>query len=131
MPIAEKNHVKLTLETDLPPKQFMDLIKAFDHPYVKANYDTGNSTSLGYNCQEELKSIGSWIANIHIKDRKFHGDTVPLGNGDTNFNEFFSELQKTNYKGDFIIQGAREGYEVKPEETCVKYLKFLKKYIDK
>ncbi len=131
LPVAEKNYVELTLETDLPPELFKDLINSFNHPNIKVNYDTGNSTSLGYDIQEELKSIGTWISNIHIKDRKRHGNTVPLGSGDTNFEMFFSELQKINYKGDFIIQGAREEPEISPEETCIKYLKFVKKYIDK
>jgi L-ribulose-5-phosphate 3-epimerase len=131
LPIAEKNHVKLTLETDLDPKSFRDLINLFDHPNIKANYDTGNSTSLGYDVREELKIFGSLIENIHIKDRKLHGGTVPLGTGDTNFKLFFSELKKIDYQGDFIIQGAREEPKITSEETCIKYINFVKKYIDK
>ena len=129
--VAEKNYVKLTLETDLPPKSFRNLMEVFDHPNIKANYDTGNSTSLGYNIEEELKMIGPWISNIHIKDRKLHDVTVPLGTGHTNFELFFSEIKKIDYTGDFIIQGAREQQKISSEETCVKYLNFVKKYIDK
>lgn len=131
LPVAEKNDVKLTLETDLSPDSFKELLSRFNHPNIKANYDTGNSASLGYDVQEELKAFGSWISNIHIKDRKFHGNTVPLGNGDTNFDLFFSELKKINYIGDFIIQGAREEPKIKPEDTCKKYLDFVKRYIAK
>ena len=131
LPLAEKNDVKLTLETDLSPDSFKELLNRFNHPNIKANYDTGNSASLGYNLQDELKAFGSWISNIHIKDRKFHGNTVPLGDGDTNFDLFFSELKKINYKGDFIIQGAREDLKINPEDTCKKYLDFVKRYIAK
>jgi L-ribulose-5-phosphate 3-epimerase len=129
--VAEKNYVKLTLETDLAPKSFRNLMEVFDHPNIKANYDTGNSTSLGYNIEEELKMIGPWISNIHIKDRKLHDVTVPLGTGHTNFELFFSEIKKIDYTGDFIIQGAREQQNISSEETCMKYLNFIKKYIDK
>ena len=131
LPVAEKNDVKLTLETDLSPDSFKELLSRFNHPNIKANYDTGNSASLGYDVQEELKAFGSLISNIHIKDRKFHGNTVPLGNGDTNFDLFFSELKKINYTGDFSIQGAREEPKTKPEDTCKKYLDFVKRYIAK
>jgi len=131
LPIAEKNDVKLTLETDLAPDLFKKLLGRFNHPNINANYDTGNSASLGYNIQEELKTFGSWISNIHIKDRKFHGNTVPLGSGNVNFDLFFSELKKINYTGDFIIQGAREEPKIKPENTCKKYLDFVKRYIEK
>lgn len=131
LPTAEKNDVKLTLETDLAPDSFKELLSRLNHPNIKANYDTGNSASLGYDVREELKTFGSWISNIHIKDRKLHGKTVPLGDGDTNFDLFFSELKKINYTGDFIIQGAREEPKIKPEDTCKKYRDFVKRYIEK
>ena len=67
---------------------------------------------------------------MHIKDREYRRQTVPLGSGDADFELFFNLLQKTNYNGELIIQGARE-YGVKPEETCMKYLQFVKKFVDK
>jgi len=131
--ISEKNDVKITLETDLPPRSFKDLLLRFNHPNIQANYDTGNSTSLGYDVKEEFNEFGSWITNIHIKDRTYNGKTVPLGSGDTNFDLFFTTLKKINYTGDLIIQGAREldDPEIKPEHTCKKYLDFVKQYVDK
>lgn len=133
LPNAEKNNVYITLETDLPPQSFKDLLLKFNHPYLRANYDTGNSTALGYNIVEEFNEIGSWITNIHIKDRIHQGKTVPLGSGDTDFDLFFTTLEKINYTGDLIIQGARELNEsgIKPEDTCKKYLDFVKQYVDK
>lgn len=133
LPYAEKNNICITLETDLPPRSFRELLLKFNHPYLKANYDTGNSAALGYNIIEEFNEIGSWINNIHIKDRIYQGKTVPLGNGNTNFDLFFITLKKINYTGDLIIQGARElnDTRIKPEETCKKYLNFVKQYVDK
>jgi len=127
---AEENDVFITLESDLPPTKFKEFLIKFDHPNIRANYDVGNSASLGYDMVEELKKIGPWISNVHIKDRVLHGGTVPLGNGDANFDLFFSSMSKINYCGDFIIQGARE-LNIKPEDTCKKYLKFVKQYVDK
>ena len=128
LPLLEECDVFLTLETDLPPTSFNELILSFNHPNIKANYDIGNSASLGYDMKEELNLYGDLIYNIHIKDRKYCGETVPLGEGDVDFELFFNLLQKINYNGELIIQGARE-YGVKPEDTCIKYLQFVKKFV--
>lgn len=132
--LAQDNNVKLALETDLPPILFKKLLLRFNHPYLMANYDIGNSTSLGFDTKEELETLGSWIINIHIKDRIKNGTTVPLGTGNANFHQFFQTLKKINYKKDLIIQGAREDLDnskIKPEITCMKYLEFVRQYVDK
>ena len=130
LPLLDENDIFLTLETDLPPKSFKELIHSFDHPKIKANYDIGNSAALGYKITDEFATFGDLIYNIHIKDRKFQGQTVSLGMGDVDFEEFFNSLRQIRYRGDLIIQGARED-KVKPEDTCVKYLQFVKKYAEK
>lgn len=132
LPLAEENNVIINLETDLPPNQFKELIDEFDSKNLRANYDIGNSISLGYDIENELTVLRGLITNIHIKDRKTHGTTVPLGTGNVDFDLFFQTIKKINYVGDFIIQGARENETiVSPEETCMKYLRFVKHYIDK
>ena len=119
-----------TLETDLEPKEFLNLLEMFEKNTVYANYDTGNSASLGYDVNEEFKILKGKIKNIHIKDRIHNGTTVPFGLGDTNFDEFFKILKKSGYSGDLIIQGARiEG--MNPEQNCLKYQNFIKEYLDK
>ena len=128
---AISHNVKITFETDLPPNEFVNFLKKFDHR-IGANYDTGNSAALGYDPKDELKLLEPWLSNIHIKDRIYGGNTVPLGVGDTNFDSFFSTLGKINYNGQLIIQGAMEDEKmIKPENTCKKYLEFVKSYVDK
>jgi hexulose-6-phosphate isomerase len=129
--LAEKNDIIVTFETDLKPKHFVEFLKKFEHKNIAANYDTGNSASLGYDVSEEIPALGPWISNIHIKDRLLHGKTVNLGTGNTNFDLFFSELRKLNYKGELIIQGARNDLQEKPLVTCTKYLDFVKQYLHK
>ncbi len=132
IPLAEKNDVTIVLETDLSPLDFKQLLSEFNHPNIMANYDSGNSASLGYNSKEELITLKKWIKNIHVKDRKLHGGTVPLGSGDTDFDLFFSTLSEIQYLGDLIIQGARStDANVSPETTCQTYQKFVKEYVDK
>ncbi len=130
LPFAKDNDVAIVLETDMQSQRFRDFLESFEPSTVFANYDTGNSTALGYNVEEELNVLSNRIKNIHIKDRLIHGKTVPLGAGDTKFDLFFSNLKKINFRGDLIIQGARE-YNSMPKQTCEKYYKFVKQYVDK
>lgn len=128
----EKNNIFINLETDLNPIAFKTLIEQINHPNIKINYDSGNSASLQFNVKEELTILDKWIQNVHVKDRKINDGTVPLGTGDTNFDEFFSILAKIQYSGDLIIQGARQSEsKFKPTDTCQIYYKFVKQYVDK
>ena len=132
LPFAEKNNVTIVLETDLSPQDFKEFLTEFNYPGIMANYDSGNSASLGYNSGEELTELKKWIKNVHVKDRKFQGTTVPFGMGDTNFDLFFSSLSKINYSGDLIIQGARfENKEITPKATCKTYQEFINQNVDK
>jgi L-ribulose-5-phosphate 3-epimerase len=130
--IAEENNIIINLETDLNPQKFEEFLTKFEHKNIMANYDSGNSASLGYNVEKELIILKKWIKNVHVKDRNLNGGTVQLGTGDTKFEEFFATLSKINYSGDLIIQGAR-GLETKfePKHTCQIYQKFVKQYVDK
>jgi hexulose-6-phosphate isomerase len=122
--------ILIGLETDYHPQKILELLKKINDDNIVLNYDTGNSASLGFNPKEELILIGKYIKNIHIKDRKLHGSTVPFGEGDTNFDLFFSTLRDIDYKGDLILQGARIENE-NPEITCVKYRDFVMNHIER
>jgi len=105
---AEKYGINLSLETDLAPQQFVDLLDRFDSKRVTVNYDIGNSAALGYDPVEELAAYGHRITDIHIKDRLRNGGPVVLGEGDADFDRFFDALRKYNYKGPFIMQAYRD-----------------------
>ena len=102
--VADKNKINLSLETDLNPLIFSQLLNLLPYKNVTVNYDTGNSASLGYDPLEEFKYYGHRISDIHIKDRKLHGSSVILGTGDTDFNSFFKALNTITFKGPFIMQ---------------------------
>ncbi len=114
IPALEKNGINLSIETDLSPQPFLNLIKRIDSKKVRVNYDIGNSASMGYDPLEELEAYGSMISDIHIKDRLLRGPSVALGEGNGNFELFFKELKKYSYKGPFIMQAYRdeEGIDV-------------------
>ena len=104
---AEQHGLELHLETSLPPDAFAVLLERLPHPLVKVNYDSGNSSSLGFRVPEEFNAYGPRIGSVHIKDRLLGGGTVPLGTGDTDFAAVFSGLRELAYRGDFTLQVAR------------------------
>ncbi len=107
LPMAERTGIEIHLETSLPPARFAALLERLPHPLLKANYDSGNSSSLGYAPREEFAAYGPRIGSVHIKDRLLGGGTVPLGTGDADFPALAEALRSVNYRGDFILQVAR------------------------
>jgi L-ribulose-5-phosphate 3-epimerase len=105
--ISEETGVEIHLETSLEPNRFAYLLSRLPHPMLKVNYDSGNSSSLGYLPQDEFSAYGDRVGSVHIKDRIRGGSTVPLGEGDADFLSLFECLKNINYSGDFILQVAR------------------------
>ena len=103
----EKLSLKILFESDLKPLELKEFINIFPESVFGINYDTGNSASLGFNPKEEFDCYGERILNVHIKDRKYKGSSVPLGLGAVNFKLIFSLLRQHNYQGNLILQTAR------------------------
>jgi hexulose-6-phosphate isomerase len=112
--LIDSTNVELHLEADLPPSDFAALLARLGHSRVKVNYDSGNSASLGYKPKDEFAAYGTRVGSVHLKDRRLRAGTVPLGDGDTDFDGLFDALTAVRYGGDFILQVARgiEGDEL-------------------
>jgi L-ribulose-5-phosphate 3-epimerase len=117
-PIAQSNGVELHLETDLGPGDFAALLERISHNYIKANYDSGNSSGLGYIASEEFAAYGDSIGSVHIKDRrsKIAGGiaTMPLGEGSADLPSVFACMKQIGYNRSVTLQVARgeDGDEV-------------------
>jgi len=105
---AEQLGINLSFETDLGPQAFRDLLDSFDSNRIAVNYDIGNSAALGYDLREEWAAYGDRITDIHIKDRKFNGGSVLLGEGDADFSAFFERLHTIDFGGPLIFQAYRD-----------------------
>jgi L-ribulose-5-phosphate 3-epimerase len=107
LPTAEKFQIELHLESSLAPLRFAELLEQCSHPLVRVNYDSGNSSSLGYQVNEEFAAYGNRIGSVHIKDRQLGGGTVPLGTGSADLPAVFQGLAALRYCGDYVLQPAR------------------------
>ena len=105
--LAKDLDIKISLETDLSPIAFKELLELIDLDFVQENYDIGNSASLGFDPKEELEAYGKKILNVHVKDRKLGGTTVPLGTGSADIQGVFQKLNEIGYAGGITMQAAR------------------------
>lgn len=131
IPIVQQHDwCKFGLETDLNPKGFVKYLESINLPQVGANYDSGNSSGLGYDLYEEVTTLKDYIFNIHIKDRVFQGTTVQLGTGSADFDALFKGLKEIGYQHNFILQAAR-GIEGEEKENINRQMMFVKEKIEK
>lgn len=107
LPLARRYGIALHLETSLAPAPFADLLDRVRDPLVGVNYDTGNSSALGFDPVEEFAAYGHRLGSVHIKDRQLGAGTVALGTGDTDFSAVFSQLDRLDYRGPYVLQVAR------------------------
>jgi len=106
--------VNISLEMDLPPAEFAEVLHGLPSEGVGVNYDIGNSAALGFDFKEEFKVYGDRINLVHIKDRALGGGPVVLGQGDAKLAEVFEGLRQLGYDGPYTMQAYRddEGLEV-------------------
>ncbi len=120
----KKDNIEFIFESDYKPKKLLKFIEKFNSKKVGINYDSGNSASLGFKCEEEIFTYGQWIKNCHLKDRVFGGATVKFGEGNTDFQKILRCLNDIKYDGNFILQGARAD-----NDEHLKLLNFYRDYI--
>ena len=102
--LARNEGVRLALETDLPAPALRRLIERRRHDALGVCYDTGNAASEGRDPAAEMRALAPFLCEIHIKDRKRHGPSVPLGEGDVDFRSVFSASADVGYEGPLILE---------------------------
>lgn len=118
------------LEADFPVGVFKKFLDEIDRDNVVSNYDSGNSSGLGYDAEKELESLGKYVYNVHIKDRLKGNGTMKLGTGSADFDKVFGTLKKIGYHNSFIMQAAR-GTDGQEKEEVAEQLAFVKRYLNR
>ena len=99
------------LEADFGPAAFAEFLSRLEDPFLKVNWDSGNSSGLGYVASEEFLAYGDRLGSVHLKDRyrKPEGgiETRPLGTGSADFEDVFASLKRLGYTGGVTLQVAR------------------------
>ena len=127
---AESMELLVSVETDFPVPDFRNFLDSIPSAVIRANYDSGNSSGLGYDHYKELLSLGHFVANVHIKDRVLGGTTVKLGTGSADFDKVFSGLSEISYSSSIILQAAR-GADGQEQQNIKSQMEFVRSYLDK
>lgn len=129
-PLALANNVEIVLELSLPPDEVASFINSIGDGPIGINYDMGNSAYWGFDTKQEFAAYGPRIANVHIKDCTPEDYSVPLGQGNVDFDLTFSLLNQVGYKGDFVLQTARSNDEIADAQKYKEFSeKFLQEYL--
>lgn len=123
----KRSNVNICIESDFEPSKLKNFIELINCDNVRINYDTGNSANLGWDFEEEMKLYSDLILNIHIKDRLYKGETVPLGSGHANLSQKIKYFTFNYPKLSNIIQGARSKL-VDDISLCKQYFHFVKSF---
>lgn len=92
-------------------------------------FDIGNRVVLKKRSfSKDILLFGNNIRHIHLKDKNALKKNVLIGSGLVNFNLFFLQLKKINYKGSYTIESQR-GKNIKKQAN--KNILFFKKLIKK
>jgi len=134
--IAENYGITLGLETTLNAKETLEIVEAVNSNYVKVYYDIGNAVGLGYDPAEEIRELGSKIAQIHFKDKVIQGGKVAtckfLGEGNVDFTQVKKAIKEINYDGYLILELPVPPFNASDDlaEIAIKNLEYLKKLMD-
>ena len=97
--------LNFSFEMELHPLKQLEIVNKCDNFYI--TYDCGNMTSCGYDHGYSLYHLHKKINNLHLKDRDYEGNSLPPGEGKTDFELIFNLLDKYKYTGFYTIQTAR------------------------
>lgn len=126
-PVAEQAGVILALENvgRSPAKSapaMLKVIQAVDSPAVRAYYDVGNGASLGFDPLEELRLLGSRVAQVHIKGAR----SAQLWENTLDMDAVARTLKEIGYDGYLVFETqATEN----PSEGASRNLALLKEHI--
>ena len=104
IPVAEELKITIAVENVwnkflLSPLEFAQYVDEFNSPYLRAYFDVGNVILFGFS-QHWIRTLGSRIAKIHLKDFKRSGyKWTNLLDGDVNWSEVRKALDDIGYNG--------------------------------
>jgi L-ribulose-5-phosphate 3-epimerase len=117
LPLAKELGVVIAIENVwnkflLSPLEFARYVDEFESPWLKAYFDIGNVIIYGYS-QDWIRTLGSRIVKIHLKDFKRSGyKWTNLLDGDVNWPQVRRALDEIGYDGFLTTElgGGDEAY---------------------
>lgn len=117
--VTLENHAKNVLENIA---DYEEIFAAIDSPYVGMCLDTGHFEGVAVDLHEVIEKFHSRILHVDLKDCRKRGaghDTVPFGEGVTDFKAFLDHLLSKRYTGYLVVEQAWS----EPKEPVVENLR--------
>lgn len=97
--------IQVCTENVLPPTKLVSFIEQVNAPNFKVYYDTANPHSMArLDAIKLLDASYPYLAQVHLKDTKDNGDSVLLGEGDTDFQQTLDHLGRIGYEGWYVLE---------------------------
>ncbi len=124
--VAENHRVILNVEPHGPfttnPEMLLEIVEHFDSPYVRVNFDTGNSFIAGRDPVQFLEQVRPYVTHVHCKDVSpdlmaarghdtgISASSVAIGQGVNaqNISGCIQLLKRHNWDGVFSIESDGE-----------------------
>ena len=104
--VTLENHANNNLETIADYDQ---IFSAIDSPNIGLCLDTGHFEGVGIKLIDVVQRFHSRTLHVDLKDCREFGkghDTVPFGQGVTDFDAFLKVLMSTDYRGYLVVEQA-------------------------
>ncbi len=125
---AERNHIRIALETDWEAGLCRRILDVLDSDHLGICYDLGNAKGNGRDILSEIQLLKNKVFDIHIKDKPVGGTTVMLGEGDVDFRECFLLAQSMDFRGPMILESYYGESAVSDTLKNIHYIKNIRGY---
>ena len=106
--LAREQNVVISIESDLPPFSVKNFLDQFPGQRPGVTFDSGDSAAQGFDARVETITLQKDIVLIHLKDRALGGNSVPLGEGDTDFGSVLEFITNRKFAGPVTLQAFRD-----------------------
>lgn len=115
LPVASWEGIHILVETVwngfcYDPQQLADYIDEIDNPWVKVYFDIGNMQKFAP-AEEWVRTLGSRIVKLDVKDWGVEPGFCPLGKGDVDWGKVREALAEIGFTGWSTREGSDGGLE--------------------
>ncbi|HCM36483.1 MAG: hypothetical protein A3J30_03040 [Candidatus Wildermuthbacteria bacterium RIFCSPLOWO2_02_FULL_47_9c] len=96
--LLQQKGLRFALEVLLSAKDIMGSFEGFSFGAIGMCYDIGNSIGNGFPVREEIRSLGTLITHVHVKDKE-NGKNVRIGAHPKELGDAFGALKEIGYGG--------------------------------
>ena len=122
VPFAEKHKITVAVSSTNP--DLLAQIPAIS-PWLRMDVDIGDFTRAGHDALQFVKDNYQHLLDVHLKDCRFQGASVPFGTGDSHMKEVLQFLRdkKSQARANIDCDYPGTGTSVDEVKKCYDYVK--------